>query len=200
MQTVADASGMVKGKVSNPAANPPLRSDGKLNVGKAVGRGMLAVVRSLPMSTEPYTGITKITSGEVAEDLAQYLLDSEQTQSAIALGVSINQDLGVEAAGGYLIQVLPFAEDETLAQLEANIAAAGSVTSMLEGGATPQDITQRLLQGLGCSDAGFELRPQYGPCDPTNLQDRMRSAVAALGEAEVKDIIEEQGHVEVTCE
>jgi molecular chaperone Hsp33 len=93
----ADASGTVKGKVGNPAADPPLRPDGKLNVGAAVGRGVLAVVRSLPYTARgyetPYTGMVPIHSGEIAEDLARYLVDSEQVQSALGLGVSINKDL-----------------------------------------------------------------------------------------------------------
>ena len=136
----------------------------------------------------------------MAEDLAHYLAESEQVQSALALGVAIGRDLSVEAAGGYLVQVLPFAEEDTLAQLEANIAAAGSVTSMLRGGATARAITERLLEGLGASDPGFSLTPGYGPCEASALQNRMRSAVAALGEAEVRSILDEQGCVEVTCD
>ena len=109
---IADSAGMVKGKVGNPAADPPLRPDGKLNVGAAVGRGVLAVVRSLPFTDrgwqQPYTGMTQLRSGEIAEDLAAYLADSEQTQSALALGVSINKALEVDAAWGYLVHVNSF--------------------------------------------------------------------------------------------
>ncbi|EFN52293.1 hypothetical protein CHLNCDRAFT_58899 [Chlorella variabilis] len=176
LQVIADASGTVKGKVGNPAADPPLRPDGKLNVGQAVGRG------------------------EIAEDLARYLVDSEQVQSALGLGVSIAKDLSIRAAGGFLIQVLPFAEDETIAQLEENIAAAGSVTDMLNAGMGAGDITERLLRGLGGNDTGFQLQPRYGPCEPSDLQDRMRSAVALLGESEVRAIVAEQGKIEVMCE
>lgn len=204
IQVIADAKGHVKGKVGNPGVNPPLRPDGKLNVGGAVGRGILAVVRSLPFTAEgwqtPYTGMVPLVSGEVAEDLASYLADSEQTQSALGLGVSINRDLEVAAAGGYLIQVLPFAEEETISRLEANIVAAGPVTGMLEAGASPRDITARLLEGLGASDPGFELTPRYGPCSADELRGRMASAVATLGETEVRSILEEQGKIEVTCE
>ena len=91
--------------MANPLADPPLRPDGKLNVGAAVGRGVLAVVRSHPQNDQPYQGMVPIASGEVAEDLAQYLADSEQTNSALALGVSINRDSSVRSAGGFLIQV-----------------------------------------------------------------------------------------------
>lgn len=205
IQVIADASGMVKGKVGNPASNIPLRSDGKLNVGGAVGRGILAVVRSLPFTEQgwqqPYTGMVPIKTGEIAEDLAAYLLDSEQTQSALGLGVSINKTLTCDAAGGFLVQVLPFAEDETISKLEENIMSLGSVSALLKEGLTVRDITEKLLNGLGgASDEGFSLTPEYGPCESGVLRGRMASAVAALGEEEVRDIINEQGKIEVTCE
>lgn len=105
MQVIADTNGNVKGTMANPAADPPLRPDGKLNVGEAVGRGVLAVVRSHPQNEHPYQGMIPIATGEVAEDLARYLADSEQTNSALALGVSVNRDSSIRAAGGFLIQV-----------------------------------------------------------------------------------------------
>jgi molecular chaperone Hsp33 len=204
IQVIADAMGVVKGKVGNPGCNPPLRQDGKFNVGGAVGRGVLAVVRSLPFTKEgwqtPYTGMTAIKTGEIAEDLAEYMLESEQTQCAMGLGVSIGRDLEVNAAGGFLVQVLPFAEEETLSQLEKNIVEAGSVSSMLREGLSARDITEKILNGLGVSDTGFTLTPMYGPCEASALRDRMASAVATLGEEEVKSILEEQGKIEVTCE
>ncbi|CAK0779921.1 hypothetical protein CVIRNUC_004889 [Coccomyxa viridis] len=200
IQVISDVHGNVKGKVGNPAADPPLRPDGKLNVGGAVGRGVLAVVRSNVAQDKPYTGLTEIKSGEVAEDLAAYLADSEQTNSALALGVSISRDASVRAAGGYLVQVLPFASEETLSQLEQNISAAGSVTDMLHGGSTARDITARLLEGLGMSDASFSLQPRYGPCEAESLKGRMKRAVALLGEKEVQSIMEREGKIEVSCE
>ena len=200
IQVIADALGQVKGKVGNVGVDPPLRPDGKLNVGAAVGRGILAVVRSRSNGYQPFTGMVPIESGEIAEDLTTYLYQSEQSQSALGLGVSINRQLEVDAAGGFLIQVLPFAEEETLAVLEKNITSAGSVTSMLKKGMSARDITQRLLEGIGSSDPGFELTPKYGPCDAEALRGRMASAVATLGEEEVKSILEEQGKIEVTCE
>lgn len=105
LQVIADTYGNVKGTMSNPSADPPLREDGKLNVGAAVGRGVLAVVRSHPKNEHPYQGMIPIATGEVAEDLARYLADSEQTNSALALGVSINRDTSIRSAGGFLIQV-----------------------------------------------------------------------------------------------
>lgn len=204
IQVIADANGQVKGKVGNPNLNLPLRPDGKLNVGGAVGRGIVAVVRSLPYVEKgwqaPYTGMVPISSGEIAEDLARYLVESEQAQAALALGVSVGKDLNIKAAGGFLINVLPFAEDSTIAALEENIRQAGSVSKLIEQGANAREITELLLKGLGCSDPGFTLMPSYGPCDPDDLRGRMASAVALLGEHEVQSILEEQGKIEMTCE
>ncbi|CAL5221871.1 g4134 [Coccomyxa viridis] len=200
MQIIADAHGNVKGKVGNPAADPPLRPDGKLDVGAAVGRGILAVVRSNKSQDEPYTGLTEIKSGEVAEDLAGYLADSEQISSALALGVSIHRDAAIRAAGGYLIQVLPFASEETLSQLEQNVARCGAMTDMLHEGCTPRVITERLLHGLGVSDSGFSLHPRYGPCEADSLKERMKRAVALLGEKEVQSIMRQEGKIEVSCD
>jgi molecular chaperone Hsp33 len=205
IQVVSESSGKVKGLIGNPDVNFPLReSDNKLDVSQGVGKGVLSVVRSLPFTEKgwqaPYTGLVPITTGEIAEDLATYLADSEQVQSALGLGVSVGRDLQIDAAGGFLIQVLPFAEDETISQLEKNISKAGSMSKMLKDGLNPRQITDILLEGLGSGGDGFSLTPTYGPCEPEDLRDRMASAVAALGEAEVQDIIEEQGQIEVTCE
>ncbi|CAL8468269.1 g7809 [Coccomyxa elongata] len=200
IQVVADALGSVKGKVGDPGADPPLRPDGKLNVGAAVGQGVLSVVRSNVAQEKPYTGLTEIKTGEVGDDLAAYLAESEQVNCALALGVSINRDLSVRAAGGYLLQVLPFASEETLQLLERNIAAAGSVTDMLHGGASPREIAERLLDGLGTSDGGPHIQPRYGPCEPEALKERMKRAVALLGPNEVQEILRKEGKIEVSCE
>lgn len=205
IQVVSESSGLVKGLIGNPDVNFPLReSDNKLDVSQGVGKGVLSVVRSLPLTAKgyqtPYTGLVPITSGEIAEDLATYLADSEQTQSALGLGVSVGRDLKIDAAGGFLIQVLPFAEEETISQLEKNVSKAGSMSKMLKDGLTTKEITDILLEGLGTGGDGFSLHPKYGPCDPEDLKTRMASAVAALGEAEVRDIIKEEGKIEVTCE
>ncbi|KIZ01469.1 putative chaperonin [Monoraphidium neglectum] len=197
---IADTRGHVKGKVGNSNADPPLRPDGKLAVGDAVGEGVLSVVRSHPLQPQPYTGMVKIVSGEIAEDLATYMAESEQTNSALALGVAINRDCSVNAAGGYLVQVLPFCSEETLEQLEKNLSSLPSVTKLLQSGATPQDITDRILDGIGTAGAPLAITPKYGPCEADALKDRMKRAVASLGPKEVRSIIEEQGKIEVRCE
>ncbi|KAK9831184.1 hypothetical protein WJX74_006538 [Apatococcus lobatus] len=200
LQVIGTADGLVKGKVGNPLADPPLRPDGKLNVGSAVGKGVLAIVRNHEKWARPYTGLVPIVTGEVGDDLASYLVESEQSNSALGLGVSIHKDASVRAAGGFLIQVLPNASEETLQQLEQNLAGVTSVTSLLHEGATPLDIAKRLLANLGMTDVQFSLQPRYGPCDRAELRDRMKRVVALLGEDEVNRILEQEGKIEVKCE
>lgn len=200
VQAIAEATGQVKGSVGNPRADPPLQHSGKLNVGAAVGEGVLAVVRSHPEWERPYTGIVSLVSGEIAEDLAKYLAESEQQNAAIALGVSINRDASIRAAGGYLIQILPFASEETLDTLERNILACSSMTEMLHDGLSPQQITAKLFEGLGVAGQTFSMEPAYGPCEASALKYRMKKAVALLGEVEVEKLLQEEGKIEVTCE
>jgi len=201
LQAIATSGGQVKGKVINPAADPPLRPDGKLNVGAAVGAGIVAVVRSHPASASPYTGMTPIVSGEIAEDLARYLADSEQTQCALGLGVSIDRSTAVASAGGFLVQVLPFASEETLTALEKNLTGMKPVSQLLQDGLTPRQIASSLLGELEApEDNGFSLTPTYGPCEVGDLEVRMKRSLAALGRKEIESIVEEEGRIEVTCE
>ncbi|PNW70318.1 hypothetical protein CHLRE_17g715000v5 [Chlamydomonas reinhardtii] len=197
---IADTRGNVKGKINNPAADPPLRPDGKLNVGGAVGQGVLAVVRSHPLEPQPYTGMVPIVSGEVAEDLANYLVDSEQTNSALGLGVALDRDCNVKSAGGWLVQILPFCSEETLVQLEQNLTTMPSITAMLNEGMSPEAVTERILQGLGVMPGAERVVPKYGPCEEETLKKRMIRAVASLGKKEVADIIAQEGKLEVTCD
>jgi len=211
LQAIATSDGRVKGRMDNPAADPPLRPDGKLAVGAAVGRGILAVVRSrvpppppgggpAPPPPPPYTGLTQIVSGEVAADLAHYLATSEQTNCALALGVSLDRGGRITSAGGFLVQVLPFCPDAALERLEANLGALPPVTELLGAGASPADLTARVLAGLGTAPGAFSLTPTYGPCETADLRARMVRAVALLGEDEVRDIVATQGGLEVRCE
>jgi molecular chaperone Hsp33 len=204
IMAIADESGMVKGRLDNPTADPPLRDDGKLNVGAAVGQGILSVIRSYPNPdiNKPYTGVVPIVSGEIAEDLANYLVDSEQTNSALGLGVSLNRDCSVKSAGGFLVQILPFCSEETLTILEQNLSSLPSMTAMLNQGLSADDITDLILKGLvgELPPDRIYLEPKYGPCDEEGLRERMMRAVAMLGEKEVRDIMRTEGKIEVTCE
>lgn len=198
---VATHDGLVKGLVSNPNADPPLRKDGKLNVGAAVGQGVLTVSRAHPSMKTPFSGSVKIRTGEIAEDVAGYLSESEQVGAAIAVGVSINRECEVIAAGGFMVQILPFASEETIATLERIIPSLPSSTELVQEGLTAEQIAQRVLGELGeRRELVTRSTPQYGPCDPADLRDRMLRAVASLGKAEVEKILSEDGQVEVTCE
>ena len=145
---VADYHGNVKSYADNPIVELPLNAKGKLDVAGAVGTdGTLSVIKDLGLK-EPYSGQIALVSGEIAEDVTQYFASSEQIPSACGLGVLVNPDLTVAKAGGYLIQLLPFAPEETIAQLERNLAGITSITAMLEQGMTAEDIANRLLNGL----------------------------------------------------
>eukprot|EP00271_Cylindrocystis_brebissonii_P010229 TRINITY_DN26363_c0_g1_i1.p1 TRINITY_DN26363_c0_g1~~TRINITY_DN26363_c0_g1_i1.p1 ORF type:complete len:441 (-),score=68.43 TRINITY_DN26363_c0_g1_i1:508-1830(-) len=195
----SDGGRLVKGFVSNPACDPPLNSQGKMDVGTAVGAGILTVVRTHPSWSNPYTGTVPLKSGEVAEDLAAYLADSEQVNSAVGLGVSIGRQAQVVAAGGFLVQVLPICSEETLAQLERNVSSLPPM-SELAASTSGRGIAERLLAGLGPRFEEEAVVPHFGLCDVEDLRPRMLRAVESLGAADVKSLLEEQGHVEVRCE
>eukprot|EP00191_Tetraselmis_sp_GSL018_P001905 CAMPEP_0177610480 /NCGR_PEP_ID=MMETSP0419_2-20121207/19805_1 /TAXON_ID=582737 /ORGANISM="Tetraselmis sp., Strain GSL018" /LENGTH=284 /DNA_ID=CAMNT_0019105795 /DNA_START=374 /DNA_END=1224 /DNA_ORIENTATION=- len=199
MMIIANSEGTVKGLVTNPNAQS-VKSDGAVDVPSVVGQGTLSVVRSHPFWKEPYSGVVPIATGEIAEDLAQYLLNSEQQQCALAAGVSLNGDGTVAAAGGFLIRALPLVSDETIELLERNIRELPSITGMLAEGRTCSDITDMLLRDIGASPGPDSLEPSYGPCDMEDLRQRMRRAVAALGESETGRILDEQGEIEITCD
>ena len=149
----------------------------------------------------PFTGTVELASGEIAEDVAKYLLESEQVGSAIAVGVSIDRECEVIAAGGFMVQILPFASDETISALEKTIASLPSSTDLVQDGLSAQEIAQRVLGELGeKKELVTRITPEYGPCDPVELRERMLRAVASLGKAEVDQIIAEDGKIEIKCE
>lgn len=145
---VADSCGNVKSYAENPVVEIPLNDKGKLDVGGAVGNdGTLSVVKDLGLK-DPYVGVCPLVSGEIAEDIARYYADSEQTPTVCGLGVLVNPDLSVNVAGGYLIHVLPFADDSVIDIIEKNLAALPPVTKMMSDGMTAEDIALKLLDGL----------------------------------------------------
>ena len=149
-----------------------------------------------------YEGMVPITTGEVAEDIAHYLAESEQVNSAIGLGVLLDRENLVTAAGGYFLQVLPFASEETLAGLERVLECAPTVTQMFEEGLSADEMVQRLMGDFQYSKVG-ELEAKYGPCEVDGeggLKERMARALALLGEQEAAELIEKEGKVEMTCE
>ena len=192
---VSDNEGNVRGTVDNPAADVPLRSDGKLDVGTAVGcDGMLTVIRDLNMK-EPYVGSVALLGGEIAEDLAAYFVESEQIPTACGLGVLVDRDQSVLTAGGYLIQLLPGASEDVITMVEGGIYAAGPVTELLKENDDPESLLKRVM-----SDFDLEI------LESTSIEyrcycsrERMERALVSLGPEELQKLIEEQGNAELTC-
>ena len=189
----ADSKANVKGYVENPDVMLPPKN-GKLDVGGALGHGILSVIRDLGMK-EPYAGQTELQTGEIAEDLTYYFASSEQTPSSVGLGVLMNRDNTVRCAGGFLIQLMPFAEEEVIEKLEKNLAGIDSVTACLDRGDTPEQLLEKLLEGL-------ELEFQ----EKTGLQffcncsrERVEKAVVSIGKKEIAEMIQEGKPVEVKC-
>ena len=193
---VSDAVGNVRGYVYEP--NVPLveKHPGKLDVGATVGvNGMLTVIRDLQMK-EPYIGSVELVSGEIGDDVTAYFAQSEQTPTACALGVLIDRDTSVRVAGGYLLQLLPGAPDETIDALERGIQRAGAVTAMLDQGMTPEDIL-----GAVCGDLGIvflETTPVTYKCYCT--RERVEAALVSLGKEELKQIAGEGKDFQVECQ
>lgn len=193
---VADSDGNVRGYVQNGQVNLPLKGPAKLDVGQAVGTdGSLTVIKDLRMK-EPYVGTIPLVSGEIAEDITSYFAESEQIPTACALGVLVDTDLSVAAAGGYLIQLLPGASDSDIDKIEAGIAKVGQVTSHLHQGVGPEELLRMVL-----GDFALELLetvPVEYRCYCS--RERMRSALVSMGKEELRALIAEQGRAEMTCQ
>ena len=193
---VSDPTGNVRGYVYEP--NVPLveKYPGKLDVGATVGTdGMLTVIRDLQMK-EPYVGSIPLVSGEIGDDVTAYFAQSEQIPTACALGVLVDTDCSVKVAGGYLIQLLPGAPEETIDKVEAGIKRAGAVTAMLEAGLTPEDIL-----GQVCGDLGvvfMETTPVEYKCYCT--RQRVEGALISLGTKELTEIMNEEKDFSVECQ
>ncbi len=197
----ADAFGQVRGYVKNPQAEVPLREDGKLNVGELLGAGVLRVDRSLP-NGEVYTSTVPLVSGEIAEDLAHYLWQSEQIPSAILLGVRVKGEGEVEVAGGVAIQVMPDTPEEVLSRLEANLSGIKGITPLLQEGL--EAALERLLSGLGF--ARTDLRALGYPLNeiPARFQcrcsrEKALEALVFFTPEEREDMIVKDGGAEVVC-
>lgn len=184
---VSDYYGNVRGYIENPLADPPRRPDGKLNVGGAVGEGILYVIRDSG-NGEPQTGMTAIRSGEIAEDIAAYYAESEQVPTVCALGVLIDRDCTCRAAGGILIQLMPFPDEATVAKLEENAARLTNVSGMVDSGMTLMDMMNVALDGIAF-DPFDEIEVDY-LC--TCTRDRMLRGIHTLGRAEILDMLNEQ--------
>lgn len=193
---VADGMGCVKGYVEHPVVEIPLRPDGKLNVGGAVGRdGTLSIVRDMGLK-EPYVGQIPLVSGEIAEDITSYYATSEQIPTVCALGVLVAPDLTISCAGGYLLQLLPGATEEEITMLEQNIANVPSVTTLLQQGKTMQEIMEMVMHGFD-PQVLDEYDVEYR-CDCT--EQRVERALISMGRKELEKLASEEPVVEVNCQ
>lgn len=194
LTVTADSKGTVKGYVNVPDVVLPPNAKGKLDVGGAVGLGVLNVIKDMGLK-EPYVGQTVLQTGEIADDLTYYFVTSEQVPSSVGLGVLMEKDNTVKQAGGFIIQLMPFADDEVIAKLEANLSKVASVTSMLEAGNTPEQMLEILLEGF---DIEFtETTPAEFSCNCS--KSKVEKALISIGKEELQDMIDEGKEVEVNC-
>ena len=192
----ADPEGNVRGYVDNPQVELMEKYQGKLDVGAAVGdQGTLTLIRDLHMKA-PYVGTVALLGGEIAEDVAAYYVESEQVPTVCALGVLLNRDQTVRAAGGYLLQLLPGAPDHLIDALEQSVAAAGNVSSLLEQGASPEDIIRMVLVGMDIEI--LETSPIAYKCYCS--RERVTSAIVSMGAEELRSIVEEGEDISVDCQ
>lgn len=193
---VSDNEGNVRGTVEDPSVDLPLRPDGKLDVGAAVGsEGTLTVIRDLNMK-EPYVGSVGLLGGEIAEDLAAYFVESEQIPTACGLGVLVDRDQSVLCAGGYLVQLLPGASEDVITKVEGSIMAAGAVTGILQENDDPEAMLKKVLSDFDLEI--LETTPIEYRCYCS--RDRMERALISMGAQELRDLIDEQGKAELTCQ
>lgn len=196
VMAVADCDGNARGYVSDPTVELPLKTPGKLDVGSGVGvNGTLTVIKDIGLK-DPYVGTVPLVSGEIAEDITQYFVQSEQIPTACALGVLVDTDCSVAQAGGYLIQLLPDATEDEIEKIEAGVARLGAVTTALDGGMTSLDMLQEVLRDFDLEileRAQVEYRCTCG-------KERMERALRSMAKADLRDIIAQEGQAELTCQ
>lgn len=190
----ADSQGNVKGYVGNPDVCIPANSKGKLDVAGAVGPGFLTVIKDMGLK-EPYSGQVMLQTCEIAEDLTYYFATSEQVPSAVGLGVLMNKNNTVRQAGGFIVQLMPFAEEEVISRLEQNVQKINSVTNLLEEGHTPKSLLEKVLEGFDVQinekmDTRFR-------CNCS--KERVAKALISIGRKELNEMIQEGKPIEMNC-
>ena len=190
----ADSKGRLKGYVGNPNVCIPANSKGKLDVAGAVGVGFMNVIKDMGLK-EPYVGQVALQTSEIAEDLTYYFATSEQVPSAVGLGVLMNKDNTVRQAGGFIVQLMPFAEESTIAKLEENVQKITSVTSLLEEGHTPESLLEKVLDGFDMEINEKIPTEFYCNCS----RDRVEKALISIGRKELNEMIQEGKPIEMNC-
>lgn len=193
MTVTADSRANVKGYVEHPDVLLPAKN-GKLDVGGAVGIGILQVIKDMGLK-EPYVGDTMLVTSEIAEDLTYYFASSEQVPSSVGLGVLMEKDNTVKCAGGFIIQMMPFAKEETISKIEENLKTVTSVTELLDRGCTPEKILEELLGNVGLEIT--DTIPAQFSCGCS--KERVEKAVASIGRKDIQDMIDEGKDIEVKC-
>lgn len=186
--------GEVKGYVQNPLVDIPTKENGKLDVSGAIGKGSLTVIRDLGLK-EPYVGQIQLVSGEIADDLTYYFASSEQVPSVVALGVLVDTDYTIKQSGGFILQLLPGAKEETIAQIEDNIHNLPSVTAMFENGFKAEDILEKILMDLEPMIHDVTI-PEY-KCNCS--KERVEKALISVGENDIQEMINDGERIELTC-
>ena len=194
LTVTAGPQGKVKGYANVPDVILPANSMGKLDVGGAVGSGILSVIKDMGLK-EPYVGQTLLQTGEIAEDLTYYFAASEQVPSSVGLGVLMNRDNTVRQAGGFIVQLMPFAEDEVIGRLEENLKKIRPVTAMLDEGNTPEQMLGLVLEGLSMEVT--DTMPTAFVCDCS--RERVEKALVSLGKKELQDMIDDGEGITVNC-
>ena len=194
MTVTTDSKGNVKGYANEPQVMLPPNGVGKLDVGGAVGQGLLRVIKDMGLK-EPYVGQTVLQTGEIAEDLTYYFATSEQVPSSVGLGVLMEKDNTVKQAGGFIIQLMPFTDDQVIASLERNLAEFTSVTQVLDEGKTPEEMLGLLLKGLDLEITDTMPAQFYCNCD----KKRVEKAIISIGKKDIQDMISDNKSIEVNC-
>ncbi len=191
---VSDYQGNVKGYIQNPDAHLPLKENGKLDVGGIIGKGELCIIRDLGFG-DPQTGYAEITTGEIAEDICSYFVYSEQIPTVCSLGVLVDTDLSCRAAGGIMIQLLPYAAEDTVDMIEKNLPLMSNVSAMIEAGMTPESIMAHILQGIEY-DLFDDFTAEY-KCDCE--KDRILDALSCFSDKELDSTFADLEKIEVCC-
>lgn len=194
LTVTANSKGIVKGYPTVADVMLPPNAMGKLDVGGAFGAGMLSVIRDMGLK-EPYVGQTNLVTGEIAEDLTYYFASSEQVPSSVALGVLMNKNNTVKKAGGFIIQLMPFAEEEVISKLEDKIGQLKGITDLLDQGMTPENILEHILGDMDLEI--FERIPTSFECDCS--KSRVEKAIISIGKKDITEMINDNKPIEVNC-